>query len=257
MTTESQNHLLKGLRLLSDRLVEGPVKWIRAGENWLDKLIRFVMVGGPGYLAWRVLTSSWVLLGLAALIVVVLALRAATKAANGEPAKQPAPPPGPSPGEPEKPAVDGLPHVPREQFLNLVHNALGAAKGVHLRTLTVPLTKHYGGAWEAADVRALCDAYGVPTRPTVRAPGGGPTVGIHRADFEALPRPLPEGVPVADVADYTAGQRATTSATTPDPTTSTTVTDRQFGDWLVVTADDPVRPERASTKLIDRTRKRA
>lgn len=256
MTRRQQSHLVKGMGLLGERWTAGPRRWIAAGTGMGDKALRRVLLGIGGYIAWRIVSVSWKTLGATVLVVALLALRAATKAVNGKSTK-PSPPAEDAQGEQQQPVVDGLPHVPRDQFLSLVRTALGTAKGVHLRTLTVPLIKRYGGAWEAADVRALCEAYGVPTRPTVRAPSGGPTVGIHRADFEALPRPLSEAAPGPDVADYIAGQSTTTSPTTSGPTTPATTTDRTIRGMRVITTDDPDNPARANVTVIDRTRKQA
>lgn len=254
MSAEPQpNHLVKGLMILGERWITRPWKWIRAGDGWLDKLIRFVMAGGPAYLVWRILSSSWTLLGAAVLVVVILALRAATKVVKGEPVKAKEPP-----GEP--PAADpgaGLPEVPAEQFLGLLADVLGVAKGVHLRTLAAALTTRYGGAWEIADVRRLCEASQVPVTPTVRAPGGNPTVGVYRADLPLLPQALPEGAAVGPGLPAPPGTTSpATPPTTAAPTTPATPTDRRVGDLRIVAVDDPDNPARTHVTVTSKPRKR-
>lgn len=248
-----KTHLVKGLLILWDRWSAGPRKWAGESSNWAGAAVRWCLLGAAGLTVFRVLTAVWWLWATALLVIIMKALRAATAATQVAPEK------------PEEPALDrpvevpglGLPHVTRDQFLTLLHDTLGTAKGVHLRTLAAALTVKHGGAWGVGDVRALCDDCAVPTRPTVRAPGGGPTVGVHRADLDALPRPLPEPGPVPDVADYTAGQSATTTPTTPAPTTPTTPTSRRVGDVLVIATDDPDNPARTHVRVIESARKRA
>lgn len=230
-------HLTTGLRLLGERW--WPRKWLAAGENWLDTGLRWAMVVGGGWALWRLVSASWKALGVVVLVVVVKALRAATKAAKAPPRKAAA---GPEPVSPEA-------------FLTLLWRTLGDAKGVHLRTLAAALAVEYGGGWEVADVRALCEAAGVTVTPTVRAPGGGPTVGVYRADVPPLPRPFPEERTPPSGGVVVAGQTATTAATTVAPTTPTTPTVTTHGGVRVVVADDPDNPARAHVKVVQAARK--
>lgn len=242
-------HLVHGLTLLGERWTAGLKKWLAAGENWLDTGVRLLMLGAAGAVLAFVLLGSLLRVGLTAAVIVVLALRAATKDATGEPEKAVAEPAA-------TPAEGGLPEVSPQEFLELLYDVLGTARGVHLATLANALTHRVGGAWEAADVRALCEASGVPVRPTVRAPGRGPTVGVHRGDLKPLPRPLPEGVKLGAETDYTAGQPAELQLTTTAPTTPTTPTRRRVGDQLIVATDDPDNPARTHVQVIDIGRKK-
>lgn len=241
----SASHLVKGLLILGERWTSGPRKWAGEGSGIVDKAVRVAMLAGVGLVAFRVLTLSWPVLGITVLIVVILALRAATKAGKAEPAPA------------EAVSATGLPEVSGDAFLALLHEVLGAATGVHLRTLAAALTHRVGGAWEVADVRALCEAVGQPTRPTVRAPGGGPTVGVHRDDLLPLPRVLPEGAVVdPGLPLRPATTSSTTAPTTTGPTTPATPTTRRVGDLRIVAVDDPDNPARTHVTVISNTRKR-
>lgn len=244
-------HLVRGLQILGERWWSGP--WVAAADSVTDRRVRRGLLLVMAAAAYRMLLLSWWLLGGTLLIVCIRALRAATKEALGEPEKTAAPPAE----APAEAAGTDRPDVDQGVFLQLLHDVLGTATGVHLRTLAAALTARTGTAWEVADVRRLCEGSGVPVRPTVRAPGGGPTVGVHRDDLGALPQPLPEGAPVAAVADYAAGQNGTTPATTPAPTTPTTPTVTVHRGVRIVTRDDPDNPARAHVTVIDPTRKKA
>jgi len=246
-------HLVKGLRILGERWFERPRRWILAGKDGMDKTIRAALIGATGYGLWRLVSSSWKVLAVAVAIVCLMALRAATKAVKDSPVKTVE-----APGEePQAPLDDGLPEVSPSQFLALLYDVLGAAKGVHLRTLSAALTIRYGGAWEIADVRRLCEAAEVAVTPTVRAPGGKPTVGVYRADLPPLPRPLPEG---AVVGGESGVRPATTFSTTPPttaaPTTATTPTETRHGGLRVIATDDPDNPARTHVRVIDTARNR-
>lgn len=240
-------HLGRGLTLLwTQGRIAGVRRWARAGENWLDTAVRWAMAGGPPALAsWWLLASWWRTL-LAVVVVCILALRAATKAAKAAPATAP----------PATAEADGEDPTPAE-FLALAHRVVGTARAVYLKTLAVALSDRYGGAWEIADVRRLCEAARVPVTPTVRAPGGKPTVGVYRAHLPPLPEPLPEGAPVGDVAVVAAGQNTTTGPTTTTPTTPATPTVTQHGGLRIVARDDPHNPARTHVTVTDNTRKRA
>lgn len=245
-------HLVRGLIILGERWTANPKKWAGAGENWLDTGVRWLILAVVGFGAFRLVSLSWPVLGVAVLVVAVLALRAATKAANGVPEKAKSAPAA----EPQEAAVDGLPEVSPQEFLELLYDTLGTARGVHLRTLAAALIHRVGGAWEVADVRRLCEASGVAVTPTVRAPGGKPTVGVYRADVPPLPAPSPEAPPVPVVGVVVAGQPGTTSPTTPASTTPTTPTRTRVGDQLIVSTDDPDNPARTHVQVIDITRKK-
>jgi hypothetical protein len=230
-----------------------PWKWIWEGENWLVVGLRAAAVGGPAYIGWRIVSTSWKLLGIAVLVVIVKALRAATKAVKG--GEKPAPK---AVAEvPEKAPETGLPEVPREAFLALIRDVLGKAPGVHLATLATALVHRAGGAWEVADIRALCTTHGIGVRPKVRDLGGERvSAGIHRDDLPS-PEPLPEGVRVAAVADYAAGQGGNATELRPDYATAPAPTDRRVGELRIVAVDDPDNPARTHVTVLDAHRKRA
>ncbi|BBB01093.1 hypothetical protein RVR_8346 [Actinacidiphila reveromycinica] len=246
-------HLAAGLRLLGERWFDRPRRWILAGENPLDTAIRAVMIGVPGYVLWGVVSSSWKTLIATVVIVCLIALRAATKAAKSPPKKAPT---TPVEGAPEE-TRDGLPEVSPSEFLGLLYDVLGVAKGVHLRTLAAALTTRHGGAWEIADVRRLCEAAEVAVTPTVRAPGGKPTVGVYRADLPPLPQPLSEGAVVdSESRPRPATTSPTTTPTTGAPTTRTTPTVTEHGGLRIVAQGDPDNPARTHVTVLDPRRKR-
>lgn len=251
MSDNHDNHLVKGLRILGERWSAGPRAWIAAAEDGIDAIIRWVMVGGAGYLLWRLVSTSWKSVALVVLIVIIKALRAATKAAKGELHKS-----SPVPtGEPTKEPGERLPQVPKEEFLTLVRDVLGTAKGVHLATLTTALGVRFGGDWEIDDVRALCGAAGVRVRPGVRNLGSNRvSPGVHRDDVKPLPQPLSEGAQKGPDSVVDAGQPPELRAST---TAAPTPTYAQVGDLRITSTPDAVNPHRTHITVIDPTRKKA
>jgi hypothetical protein len=240
-------HLLHGLRLLRARWWRPLAAWRTAGTRRGDTAIRTGLLGIAGAAAADLVHASWLVLVAAALLLAVLALRAATK----EPPAKAAPGPATAATEDddqEQPA-DPTP----DQFLALVHRVIGTAGGVHLRTLAAALAKEHGGAWEVADVRRLCQAAGQPTRPTVRAPGAGPTVGVHREDLLPLPQP---SAPAPAGPVVVAGQPATTPPTTGDATTPPSPATTTFGGLRITTTPDPANPHRHAVRVVDAVRRR-
>jgi hypothetical protein len=240
-------HLLDGLGILWTRWTGGIWTWRTAGKRPGDTSIRTTLLVGIALGAAGLLHSSWKLLLAVALVLVFVALRAATKA------HRPTLPTSPAVAAEQPPADDDseqLPEVTPAAFVSLVHSVIGTARGVHLRTLAAALTHRYGGAWEIADVRRLCEAAGVPVTPTVRAPGGKPTVGVYRADLQPLPHTPDQGPAVAVVA---AGQDATTGPTTGPATTPAVAT---IGGLRVITTPDPVNPHRHAVTVTELRRTR-
>lgn len=251
MSAEPQpNHLVKGLMILGERWITRPWKWIRAGENWFVVILRAVGVGAPAYIGWRIVSSSWKLLGVAVLVVIVKALRAATKAVKGEPAKAKEPA-----GEP----LSGVRlEMSEEHFQACIWNVLDGAPAVHLATLAARFPSLTGATWTGDDIRALCKTHGIPIRPKVRDLGGDRvSSGIHRDDLEPLPQPLPEGAPEVAVDDYAAGQGGNTTPLPASNDTTPTRTNRRVGDLRIVAVDDPDNPARTHVRVVDPTRKRA
>lgn len=251
------SHLLAGLRILGKRWAAGPRKWVSEAKGTGDTAVRWVLLGGGGYVLFRLLTSSWALLGVTVLIVVLLALRTATKAVAGTPAKAAEESSAGSREQSEEPSSDALPEVSRDAFLALVLDVLGTARAVHLATLATALVHRAGGAWEVVDVRALCGVHGIGVRPKVRDLGGDRvSAGIHRDDLPS-PVPLTDDIVRLAVADYAAGQGGNATGLQPDYATPPTPTDRRVGDLRIVAQDDPGNPARTTVTVIDRTRKRA
>jgi hypothetical protein len=243
-------HLVLGLGLLWKRWAVPLGRWRTSGTRPGDRAIRTTCLVFAGGAVLGILHAAWQLLMVAALAVIVAALRTATRHVNGQPPAAPvnlAQPPAEDDDQ-EQPA-DPAPH----EFLTLLHRVIGTAGGVHLRTLAAALTEQYGGAWEIADVRRLCEAAGQPTRPTVRAPGGGPTVGVYREDLLPLPQP-PAPAPGTPV--VVAGQPTTTGPTTAAPTTPTTPITTVIGGVRVTTTADPGNPHRHTVRVSDAARRR-
>jgi hypothetical protein len=243
-------HLLDGLGILWSRWA-GPIrKWRTGGTRPGDTTVRTVLLAGIALGAAGVLRSSWRLLLAVALVLAVVALRTATKA------RKPAPPKQAADVAEQPPADDDseqLPEVTPAAFLALVHTVIGTARGVHLVTLANALSARLGGAWEVADVRRLCQAAGQPTRPVVRAPGRGPTVGIHREDLQPLPQHPGQGLGGAVVV---AGQDATTRPTTAPATTPTTPAVATIGGVRIATTPDPDNPHRHAVTVTELRRTR-
>lgn len=103
---------------------------------------------------------------------------------------------------------DGEPDpVTTDEFIELLHDALGDAKGVHLSTLAERLADlEPGRRWDTAAVRQLATDAGVPVTDSVRV-GGSVSTGIKRKD---APPPTPLG---AAVVGSSAGQPATATTT--------------------------------------------
>jgi hypothetical protein len=243
-------HLVLGLGLLWKRWAVPLGRWRTGGTRPGDRAIRTACLAGAGLAVIGVLHAAWPLLFAAAFAVVAAALRAATRHVTERPAEAAADVPLPAAQDvDQEQSADPTP----DQFLGLLHRVIGTAGGVHLRTLAAALTEQYGGTWEIAEVRRLCEAAGQATRPVVRAPGAGPTVGIHREDLLPLPQP-PAPAPGGTV--VVAGQPTTTGPTTAAPTTPTTPITTVIGGVRVTTAADPGNPHRHTVRVTDTARRR-
>jgi hypothetical protein len=244
-------HLARGLAILGERWWSGP--WIAEAEGPVDLWARRGLRAVLTIVVFRVACASRWLFAAAVLMVIVRALRVATKAAKEQPKKTP----GAPTEEHQEDAGSGLPEVSPQEFLELLYDAMGTARGVHLRTLAAALIHRVGGAWDIADVRRLCAAARVPVTPTVRAPGGKPTVGVYRADLPPLPDPSPAAAVVPEVGVVVAGQPGTTPPTTPAPTTPTTPTVTTQRGVHVIARDDPDNPARTHVTVVSTNRKGA
>jgi hypothetical protein len=84
--------------------------------------------------------------------------------------------------------VDGLAAPSVEAVRTLLLEVMGDASAVHLRTVLAHLQEH--GQWEGrtvGDLRAHLEALHIPVHPKVKAPGGGPTRGVRKADLAPSP----------------------------------------------------------------------
>jgi hypothetical protein len=243
-------HLANGLRILGERWSRGVRGWLAAGENWLDTGVRWLLVSFTGYGAAHLLLSTLWAVGAVALVVCVLALRAATKAVRSEQGA-----PGKAvPEAPEEDVEESLPDVTAADLTALAHQLLAGGPGVHLATLAAGLSARHGGAWQTGDVRALLAAREIPVRPSVRDAAKRVSPGVHRDDLPPLPDPSPAPAVAGDVAVVAAGQSATTAPTTSAPATPTT---RRIGGVQVTSTPDPDNPARTHVRVVDRTRKSA
>lgn len=243
-------HLAKGLRLLGERWLDGPRRWIAAGENPFDTAVRVALVGGVAYGLWRLLSSSWAVLAVAVLVVILVALRTATKAAKGTlkaPTKT-------SPTVPDA----GPEEWDEDYFVPIIWDTLDGAPAVHLTTLARSLTKHTGLAWDPDRVRAHCKTLGIPVRPKVRDLGGDRvSSGVHRDDLPPLPQPLPEEPVEGAAGAYVAGGSGNATPLPGGNATTPTRTVRRVGDLRITAIDDPNNPARTHVRVADPTRKRA
>lgn len=243
-------HLLRGLRILGERW--WPRRWLAAGDNWLDTGLRWGMTLGGAYVLWRLVASSWTVLGVVVAVVVVKALRAATRGARGEPAPVKA---GPVVSAPT--VEEGLPGVNAADVTSLFHDLLGGAPGVHLAALATGLSARYGGAWEVADVRALLESHGIPWKESVRDARKKVSVGVHSGDMKPLPQPLPAVAAGTPVGVVVAGQDAPTAPPTVPAPTPPTATTAVHGGVLITSTPDADDPHRTHIKIVNPARKRS
>lgn len=95
--------------------------------------------------------------------------------------------------EPEEGPIESAPVLDREAVRTLLLEVMGDAPAVHLRTVLAHLQER--GQWEGrtvGDLRAALEALEIPVQPKVKAPGGGPTRGVRRADLAPSPAPVQE-----------------------------------------------------------------
>lgn len=242
------SHLARGLAILGERWWSGP--WITQAQGPVDLWVRRALRAALTMVAFRIACASPWLFAAAVLVVVVRALRAATKAAKGEQK--------PTAKASQKAPDAGTGELDEDQFLTFIWDALGDAKAIHLTTLAGALTEATGTGWDGPAVRAACQTHRIPVRPKVRDLGGDRvSSGVHRDDLPPLPQPLPEGVHGGPGGGYVAGQggNATalpgTHATTPTPKT------RRIGDLRITSIEDPENPHRTHVQVADPTRKKA
>lgn len=111
--------------------------------------------------------------------------------------------------QPAAPGTKARADLTRDETIERLHRLLGEKGGVHLARLAEDL------GCGIPQVRALLARHTIRVRPVVRAPGRGPTVGVHRTDIPPLPQPLSEGAAADGVGVVPAGHPGTTTTTTP------------------------------------------
>lgn len=184
--------LAKGSALLARQMVTGIGAWLRAGESASDFVVRVVFLGIPVVLVWCVLSVSLSFMWALVVLWIIGAWRAVTQPAKGA-----------------KPGKDGGLHP--ADVAELVRELAGDGN-VHLARIRKQLVEETGRRWSDADVRKLLEAAGIDTRHSVRVPGQGVAVGVHRAD---MPSPSPTAFRSAPRGAEEAGQPATATATPP------------------------------------------
>ncbi|MFI6606869.1 hypothetical protein [Streptomyces sp. NPDC050507] len=163
--------LAKGSSTLALRLGQGIVGWLKAGERFSDFMVRLVFLAIPVGVLWGLLLASRAVMWGLAVIWFIAAWRAVQ----------------PAQGEKE-------PDLHPEDLADLLWELAGERKGVHLAQVAQQLSKETEGrSWSTKDVKALLEAAGVPTRHSVRVPGRGVAVGVHRQDIPGSPSPTDPG----------------------------------------------------------------
>ncbi|MFD8685355.1 hypothetical protein [Streptomyces sp. NPDC059651] len=164
---KAMERLAKGSSALALRLGQGIVGWLKAGEKFSDFMVRLVFLAIPVGVLWGLLLASRAVMWGLAVIWFIAAWRAVQ----------------PAPGEKE-------PDLHPEDLADLLWELAGDHKGVHLASVAAQLTKETPGRnWSVKDVKALLEAAGIPTRHSVRVPGRGVAVGVHRQDIPGSPSP--------------------------------------------------------------------
>lgn len=206
--------LVDGSQHLATRASTRLTAWVRAGRRtdltgWQAALGCYLRAGfllGAAWLAWRAIRSTPALLWLIVPAWCVLACRAAPTAKDSPTsAEQPS----------ETPAEDPLQGLTEGEFVAHLRTAIGGNSGAHLKALARHLTEATSTTWESTDIRAACEAAGVPVKDNVRMPGRNPSTGVRLSTLPTPSSSLAERR-VGDVG--TAGQESPTASPTPTPT---------------------------------------
>lgn len=191
---------------------------------------RIAGLGGVAYvLAVSDYTTYAVAAGTIGWIVAALALSQKGDPADPEmmpedPAEAPSGRPAPAP---TTPANDLTPTA--------VRHLAGDGAGAHLAALAEHLTEQTGQPWDAAAVRAACQAAGIPVTSSVRQPGRGVSTGVRLAD---LPDPSPSPSPAPVVAVVVTGQDTPTGPAT-EAATGPRLRAQVEGGGALAIVDDP------------------
>jgi hypothetical protein len=182
--------LAQGSCLLARRMVTGIGAWLKAGEGVSDFMVRVVFLGIPVVLVWGLLSISVAFMWVVAFMWIVAAWRAVAQPAKGA-----------------KGGKDDGFHP--DDVAELLDELMGESN-VHLSRIRKQLDEETGRRWSDADVRKLLEAAGIQTRHSVRVPGQGVAVGVHRAD---MPSPSPTAIRRRSRGPEEAGQPTTATAT--------------------------------------------
>ncbi|WP_430376712.1 hypothetical protein [Streptomyces sp. B1-3] len=171
----------------------GIAEWLKAGEKVSDFVIRLVFLVIPVAIVWSVFRASTASMWGFTALWCVAAWRAARPAQEKSEGKEPA--------------------LHPDDLADLLWELVGDRKGVHLAQVAQQLAKETGRTWSVKDVRQLLEAAGIPTRHSVRVPGLGVAVGVHRQDIPGSPSPAPQSPSPGGVEQQV--NPATATATTP------------------------------------------
>ncbi|WP_413757191.1 hypothetical protein [Streptomyces sp. MMBL 11-3] len=186
--------LAQGSSALALNTARGVVEWLKAGEKISDFLIRLAFLAVPVVIGWSFLAASTAVMWLFAVVWCVAAWRAARPAQEKSEGKEPA--------------------LHPDDLADVLWELTGDRKGVHLAQVAQQLTKETPGrTWSVKDVRKLLEAAGIATRHSVRVPGLGVAVGVHRQDIPGSPSPAPRSPSPQGVEPQV--NPATATATTP------------------------------------------
>ncbi|MFD8072175.1 hypothetical protein ACFV3E_05930 [Streptomyces sp. NPDC059718] len=185
--------LARGSSAMGWGMARGVVDWLKAGEKISDFVVRVLFLAIPVGIVWSLLTATKATMWGLVTVWCLAAWRA------GRPAQ----------GEQQ----EGAPDLHPDDLVELLWELTGDRKGVHLSAVAAQLQKEIPErSWTVADVKALLKAAAVPTRHSVRVPGVGVAVGVHRKDIPGSPSPAPSGTPGSDVDPQV--KPATATATT-------------------------------------------
>ncbi|MFJ3665053.1 hypothetical protein ACIPSE_01215 [Streptomyces sp. NPDC090106] len=172
----------------------GITEWLRAGEKLSDFVIRLGFLCIPVAILWSLLTASRASMWGFAALWCIAAWRASRPAQEKSEGKEP--------------------DLHPDDLADVLWELIGDHKGVHLAQVAQQLSKEMPGrSWSVKDVRKLLEAAGIPVRHSVRVPGLGVAVGVHRQDIPGSPSPALLSPSPGDVEPQV--NPATATATTP------------------------------------------
>jgi hypothetical protein len=163
---------------IPERLAKGSSMMLTAlprlfrAPDWREALSRaFVVLLAASMAVTAVALHPWVL-GLLTAAWVVTALVISRPAPGAQPSQANKTTPAP-----------GAEGFHRDDVVELLHELLGEHNGVHLSRVAQQLANETGTPWKVADARKVLEAAGITVRHSVRVPGQGVAVGVHRRDI--------------------------------------------------------------------------